>query len=166
MLGVMGDEQQSDNPQTPSPNLTEDRLDHERAAGNDNDLDPEYFNPLADSTLDDTDRDAAQAAQLRAALRALDQPDESSSRSGDAAADGDADEELAASRIDSIKLTQDFIKEIQHATLDNGNLDEDLVHRLRNPCEQPADISNPDIRLSLDLFMAVTNAAPLIAGQK
>jgi hypothetical protein len=159
MLGVMGDEQQSDNPQTPSPNLTEDRLDHERAAGNDNDLDPEYFNPLADSTLDDTDRDAAQAAQLRAALRALDQPDESSSRSGDAAADGDADEELAASRIDSIKLTQDFIKEIQHATLDNGNLDEDLVHRLRNPCEQPADISNPDIRLSLDLFMAVTNAS-------
>ncbi|KAH9160378.1 hypothetical protein EDB89DRAFT_2117194 [Lactarius sanguifluus] len=58
-----------------------------------------------------------------------------------------------------IKVSQDFIKEIRAATLDNGNLDGDLIDRLRNPCEQPADISDPDIWLSLDLFLAVTNAS-------
>ncbi|KAH8981054.1 hypothetical protein EDB86DRAFT_2813223, partial [Lactarius hatsudake] len=63
------------------------------------------------------------------------------------------------SRIDSIKVSQDFIKEIRAATLDNGNLDGDLIDRLCNPCERPADISDPDIRLSLDLFLAVTNAS-------
>ncbi|KAH9012847.1 hypothetical protein EDB83DRAFT_2201735, partial [Lactarius deliciosus] len=61
--------------------------------------------------------------------------------------------------IDSIKVSQDFIKEIRAATLDNGNLDGDLIDRLRNPCERPADISDPDIRLSLNLFLAVTNAS-------
>ncbi|KAH9069670.1 hypothetical protein EDB83DRAFT_2204142, partial [Lactarius deliciosus] len=61
--------------------------------------------------------------------------------------------------IDSIKVSQDFIKEIRAATLNNGNLDGDLIDRLRNPCEWPADISDPDIRLSLNLFLAVTNAS-------
>ncbi|KAF8262723.1 hypothetical protein EI94DRAFT_1553155, partial [Lactarius quietus] len=65
----------------------------------------------------------------------------------------------AASHIDSIKVAQDFIKEIQAATLDNRNLDDALIDRLRNPPEYPADISDPNVQLSLDLFLAVTNAS-------
>ncbi|KAF8270602.1 hypothetical protein EI94DRAFT_1570823 [Lactarius quietus] len=69
------------------------------------------------------------------------------------------DELPATSRIDSIKVAQDFIKEIQAATLDNGNLDDDLIECLCNPPEHTADISDPNVRLSLDLFLAVTNAS-------
>lgn len=134
--------------------MTQDRPYQEEVTGVNND--PEYFNP--DNMVDESEqRDAAQVAELRAALRALelDQPEQPSlSR-----ADEDADELPATSRIDSIKVAQDFIKEVQAATLDNGNLDEDLIHRLRNPHEQPADISDPNVRLSLDLFLAVTNAS-------
>jgi hypothetical protein len=134
--------------------LTWDHPDQEEGIGDNND--PEYFNP--DSMHDENEqREAAQAEELCAALRALelDQPEQPSSSS----ADGDADELPATSRIDSIKVTQDFIKEVRAATLDNGNLDDDIVHHLRNPPEQPADISDPDVRLSLDLFLAVTSAS-------
>ena len=72
----------------------------------------------------------------------------------------EADDSLMdISRIENIKITQDFIKEICAATLENGNLDDDVIHRLRNPPEEPTDISDPDVRLSLDLFLAVTNAS-------
>ena len=70
-----------------------------------------------------------------------------------------AEEPPNDSRIENIKLAQAFIKEIQTATLDNGNLDNDLVEYLRNPREQPDDISDPDTRFSLDLFLAVSNAS-------
>jgi hypothetical protein len=122
--------------------------------GNNND--PEYFN-LGNMLDEDEQRELAQAAELRAALHALelDEPEEPPSSS----ANGDADELPATSCIDSIKVVQDFIKEVQAATLDNGNLDDDLVYRLRNPPEPPADISDPDVRLSLDLFLAATNAS-------
>lgn len=102
-------------------------------------------------------RDTTQVAELCAALRALelDQPKQLSlSRANE-----DADELPVTSHIDSIKVAQDFIKEVQAATLDNRNLDEDLIHRLHNPHEQPADISDPNVWLSLDLFLAVTNAS-------
>ena len=65
----------------------------------------------------------------------------------------------AESRIENVKITQDFIKEIQAATLENGKVDSDTIYRLRNPSENPVDISDPDIRLSIDLFLAVTNAS-------
>ena len=67
------------------------------------------------------------------------------------------DEELPAlvqSRIEHVNLAQKFIQEISAATLENGNLDPDVIERLRNPEEGPVDISDPDVRLSLDLFMA------------
>lgn len=63
------------------------------------------------------------------------------------------------SRIEHIKIAQQFIKEISEATLDNGKLDAEVIERLRNPQERPIDISEPDIRLSLDLFMACENAS-------
>jgi len=63
------------------------------------------------------------------------------------------------SRIEHIKIAQQFIKEISEATLDNGKLDAEVIERLRNPQEEPIDISDPNIRLSLDLFMACENAS-------
>ena len=63
------------------------------------------------------------------------------------------------SHIESIKFTQELIEDISMATLENGCLDDNIVHHLRNPCNELASISDPDIRLSLDLFLAVTNAS-------
>ena len=48
--------------------------------------------------------------------------------------------------------------EMQSATLDNRNLNESLLNQLCHPLKKPADISNPNVRLSLDLFLAMTNA--------
>jgi len=63
------------------------------------------------------------------------------------------------SRIESVKVALDFINEIRSATLDNAGLDADVLDRLCNPPEEQRDISDPDVRLSLDLFLAVTNAS-------
>ncbi len=136
-----------------TPVLTQDHPDQEE--GTDEHNNPEYFDP---SSLDRREqREVAQAAELDATLRALSlsQPEQPSTD-----ADAESGEPPAApSHINSIKVTQDFIKEICAATLDNGNMDDNLIDRLRNPCEQPADISDPDIRFSLDLFLAITNAS-------
>ena len=40
------------------------------------------------------------------------------------------------SRIEHIKIAQQFIKEISEATLDNGNLDAEVTKRLRKPQEE------------------------------
>jgi hypothetical protein len=65
------------------------------------------------------------------------------------------------SRIESIKITQEFIEQISTATFENGCLEDDIIHHLRTPCNELAQpsISDPDIRLSLDLFLAVENAS-------
>lgn len=63
------------------------------------------------------------------------------------------------SRIEHVLLSQKYIQEISAATLENGKLDEEVINRLRNPTEGPVDISDPDTRLSLDLFMACSNAS-------
>ena len=56
--------------------------------------------------------------------------------------------------IEHVNLVQKFIQEILAATLKNGNLDPDVIERLCNPEEGPVDISDPDICLALDLFIA------------
>ena len=74
--------------------------------------------------------------------------------------DEELDDTLAdLSQIENIKFTQEFIEGISTATFENGCLDDDLIHRLRNPCDEVTSISDPDTRLSLDLFLAVTNAS-------
>ena len=88
---------------------------------------------------------------------ALSQPERPPALSG---TNEEVDDPLATtSRIETIKVTQAFIKEIQAASLDNGNLDDDVLERLRNPPKEPFDISDPDTRLSIDLYLAVTNAS-------
>ena len=131
------------------------------------DFELEYLNSdhgLGEHDSDDSDdsdqRDAAQAAELlarAASLIALSQPEQPAASSG---TDGEVDDPLAAtSSIGSIKIAQSFIKEIQAASLDNGGLDDDILERLRNPPKEPTDISDPDTRLSLDLYLAVTNSS-------
>jgi len=66
------------------------------------------------------------------------------------------------SRIENIFFTQQLIYELKNATLDNDKLDQNVIDQLRNPITEPVDISEPDIRLSLDLFMACSNASDAI----
>ncbi|KAF8981244.1 hypothetical protein BDQ17DRAFT_1549544 [Cyathus striatus] len=63
------------------------------------------------------------------------------------------------SNIESVRIPQQLIKEIKDATLENGNLDKDTIFHLRNPIEEPVDVSDPAIQLSIDFFLAVTNAS-------
>jgi hypothetical protein len=63
------------------------------------------------------------------------------------------------SQIEHVRDAQQFIELISQATLDNTKLDESTRDRLKNPIEEPVDISDPDIRLSIDLFMACDNAS-------
>ena len=75
-----------------------------------------------------------------------------------------SDEELGdmttdISHIENIKFTQEFIEGIHTATFENGGLDSDVIYCLRNPCNEPTSISDPNVRLSIDLFLAGTNAS-------
>ncbi|KAJ7720471.1 hypothetical protein DFH07DRAFT_760812, partial [Mycena maculata] len=63
------------------------------------------------------------------------------------------------SRIEDVQLSLDYIKCIQEATFENGGLEIDCVERLRDPIQEPIDISDPDLRLSLDLFMETLNSS-------
>ena len=62
------------------------------------------------------------------------------------------------SLIENIKFTQEYIEGIRTATFENGGLDNDVIHGLHNPCDESISISDPDVHLSLDLFLAITNA--------
>lgn len=64
------------------------------------------------------------------------------------------------SRIEHVRISQDFIKEIREATLENGKLDDDVIERLRNPDPGlPPQIDDPDVRLSIDIYLACVNAS-------
>lgn len=62
--------------------------------------------------------------------------------------------------IEHVRIVQQFIEKITNATLDNRKLDKEAVARLLVFGGQGlVDISDPDTRLSLDLFMAADNAS-------
>ncbi|KAF8890250.1 hypothetical protein CPB84DRAFT_1837475 [Gymnopilus junonius] len=63
------------------------------------------------------------------------------------------------SRIEMVRLAQSFIELIKNATLDNGKMDPAATERLRNPSTEPIDLSDPDLRFSLDLYLACMNAS-------
>jgi hypothetical protein len=142
-----------------NPNMIQDDPDQEEEvddAEDQEDFDSDSDGP-GDSECDQ--REAAQAAEFDASaaiFRALSQLEQPSTTSTEGEVD---DPHAPTSRIENIKITQEFIKEIRTATLDNGSLDGDVLERLRNPPKEPTDICDPDIRLSLDLFLAVTNAS-------
>jgi hypothetical protein len=64
------------------------------------------------------------------------------------------------SRIEDIQLSLKFIQLLKTARLENSGLDPDDLERLRNPTPAPIEIlEDPDFRLSLDLFLAHTDAS-------
>ena len=66
-------------------------------------------------------------------------------------------EELSdLARLNDIKLAMKFIQALENASLDDehSGLDADTLDRLRNPPTSCVDLSDPDLRLGLDLFLA------------
>jgi hypothetical protein len=74
---------------------------------------------------------------------------------------GGADEDplVVESCIENVRITQQYTQAISSATLDNSGLNEDVVERLRNPLEGEVDLSDPDVRLSLDILLACSHAS-------
>jgi hypothetical protein len=72
----------------------------------------------------------------------------------------DADNlEPTTSSIEDLQIALDFIQAVKNASLDNGDLDDETLERLRDPSTEPLDISDPAHRYSLDNFLATTNAS-------
>ena len=64
-------------------------------------------------------------------------------------------------QMDDIKTAIGFIRELENASLDDKAmaLEPDVLKRLQNPLQEPINITSPDLRLALDLFIAVGNAS-------
>jgi hypothetical protein len=58
--------------------------------------------------------------------------------------------------LKDMKIAMEYIRALEVASLDddNNHLDKDTVERLRNPRTSPIDVSDPNFRLGLDLFLA------------
>ena len=94
------------------------------------------------------------------ALQALDQLGSESDTLLGMDSNGELDDTPAnLSHIENIKFTQELIEDISTATFKNGCLDNDIIYYLCNPCNELTIISDPDIHLSLNLFLAVMNAS-------
>jgi len=69
----------------------------------------------------------------------------------------DSDIPQDQSRVESLRITQSFVEETKNATLGNGRSDPAATKRLRHLDDEIVDLSDPDIRLSLDLYMSCVN---------
>jgi hypothetical protein len=69
------------------------------------------------------------------------------------------DPESTPAYLDEIKISLAFIDGLKKASLDNEDLDDNVRTRLRNPPQETLDVDDPDLRLSLDIFLAVSNAS-------
>ncbi|KAF8152444.1 hypothetical protein B0H34DRAFT_800875 [Crassisporium funariophilum] len=70
-----------------------------------------------------------------------------------------AQEDPVFSRIEHLHFAQEFIAEVSHATLNNGGLDDVVIDYLRHPEEGPVDISDPDMRFLLAIFLSCRNTS-------
>jgi hypothetical protein len=62
--------------------------------------------------------------------------------------------------LNNIQTAYDFINELKNASLNSGQLDPDDIDQLWNPPNGPVDLADdPDFRLSLDLFLSITNTS-------
>ena len=63
--------------------------------------------------------------------------------------------------VGDIALTEKMIEMIKNATLGDAhdNLDREYRHRLRNPPEEPLALEDPDLRLSVDVYLCTQNAS-------
>ena len=64
------------------------------------------------------------------------------------------------SRIEDVQIALEFIELLKTAKLDDSGLETEDLDRLRNPTQTPIDtLDDPDFRLSLNLFLACSNAS-------
>lgn len=119
----------------------------------------------AEERIDQAARDAAAAALRDLVAQEVANTARLAAQAAAAAAGNTIDEpenqheEEPEARIEHLHLTQQYISLIKAATLENGGLDPSTIEQLRNPPKEPVDISDPDTRLSIDLFLATTNAS-------
>lgn len=75
--------------------------------------------------------------------------------------DIDLEELSAVAKLDHIKQAMEFILALEKASLDDrfSKLGPEALWRLRNPPTCPANITTPDLRLGLDLFLSTINSS-------
>ncbi|OBZ71428.1 hypothetical protein A0H81_08373 [Grifola frondosa] len=61
--------------------------------------------------------------------------------------------------LEELKIAQKFIDALKNASLDDDQLDPSVLDQLRNSVHAPLEIDDPDLRLSLDIYLAVSNAS-------
>ncbi|KAF7370240.1 hypothetical protein MSAN_00654800 [Mycena sanguinolenta] len=108
--------------------------------------------PVEDPESDD---DEVNPGSIACALDNLLLPDTDQSESDSP----DDDAPTPESTVEDIQLAFDFIEAVKSATLDNGDLDPETLARLRDPPTEPIDLSDPDLRFSLDIFISTTHAS-------
>ncbi|KAJ3516389.1 hypothetical protein NMY22_g14216 [Coprinellus aureogranulatus] len=69
------------------------------------------------------------------------------------------EEAPAPSMIDHIWYTQEFTKDIEAATLDNGKLSQDCIDHLRSPEAPDVSFSDEDVRLCLAIYIAASRTS-------
>jgi hypothetical protein len=62
-------------------------------------------------------------------------------------------------QVADLQTSLEFINALKAAKLNDEGLDEEILQRLRQPLTEPADASDPDFRLSLDLFLSTSNSS-------
>lgn len=84
---------------------------------------------------------------------------DSSDDEAESVSEGAEDAEPVTSSIPDIQTALDFIKAVKDASLDNGDLDEETLARLRDPPTEPLDISDAMLRFSLDLYKSTSRGS-------
>ncbi|KAI0632549.1 hypothetical protein C8Q77DRAFT_1059157 [Trametes polyzona] len=71
----------------------------------------------------------------------------------------EAEEEYIDVKREDVRITLEYIRLIREASLDNSGLDPDLLEQLRNPPELELTIDDPNVILSIEIYLAVGNAS-------
>jgi hypothetical protein len=157
----MGSEQHTD-PSVPDPSVPDPNLDMS-------------YNSNTDDTGPDLDEDndletgLGEQARADPGSQALDSSQavpEATSGSEDGVRPPDEepghmnfDELSDIAKMEDIKTTLGFISALECASLDDTGLDPETLKHLRDPPQEPVGDLSPDLRLALDIFIAVGNAS-------
>ncbi|KAJ3714220.1 hypothetical protein C8R42DRAFT_683400 [Lentinula raphanica] len=121
------------------------------------DSDTSIIDPLRESSSDESARAQPIAAQAGPAFGGLNE--DSDVEDEDEVHAPDVAPLVAESEIEDIRVIQEFNESNQTATLANGKLEGLAIPRLQNHIQVPLDISDEDVRLSLDLYLAAINSS-------